>query len=175
MTLLWTVFRYGFLEEWPKANLWRISRPQSYRWGRGWSFLGHRKSMCEARHNSLPDFNDESLVGISKMWERFHIGIIPSPHYKEPGAYFDDFWSWLFPKLQGMEPGEKELSVLVIRSISPNEVVCMREQWQSYFEILLLWGKSQWHVRNSFQFLSTPVSGPLYIARKRKKYQTADH
>lgn len=101
VTLLWTVFRYGFLEEWPKANLWRISRPQSDRLGRDWSSLGLRKSVCEARQSNLPDLNDESLMGISKMWERFQVGIIPSPHYKEPGAYSDDFWSLIVSKIAG--------------------------------------------------------------------------
>lgn len=66
-------------------------------------------------------------------WERFQAALVPSHRYKESGAYSDDFRSWLFPKLQGMKPGEKELSALAIWSISPNEVGCLREPKQTLF------------------------------------------
>lgn len=87
--------------------------------------LSHRKSMWEGRQSSLLDLNNER--------ERFQAGLVPRHHYKEPGAYPDDFRSWLFPKPQGMEPGEKELSALAIWSISPNEVDCLRKPKQTLF------------------------------------------
>lgn len=107
--------------------------------------------------------------GFQRLWEREQVGIFPSHHNKEPGAHSDNFWSRLFPKLQGVEPGKKELSALVIWSIHPKEVVCIREQWQKSFWNPPVLGKSQWHVVNSSQFLSTAVSGPLNIAEGGKK------
>lgn len=109
--------------------------------------------------------------GFERLWEIFQVGILPNHHSKEPGAYSDDFWGWTFLKFQGAEPGEKEPSVLATWSISPNEVGYTREQWPNYFEILLFCWKSQWHVGNSSQFLSTPVSGAQSISRKKEKLQ----
>lgn len=43
-----------------------------------------------------------------------------------------------------------------------------------YFEILLFWRRSQWRIGNSSQFLSTPVSGPLSIAREEKGSKQQD-
>lgn len=48
-----------------------------------------------------------------------------------------------------------------------------RSSGKSSFEILF-WGKFQWHVGNSSQFLSTPVSGPWSIARKNVKKKDAN-